>query len=126
MNNLPNQSIPNIVHFVSCVNDCPTVEEAASRPCMSRPCPTCPYRRNVKPWVDAWRWLINVFRLRERRVQSCHNAPHMICHGAVVAIAGGSSEILSADEFEQITPAPTLSVSQRRYDSMQPREKNLS
>lgn len=109
--------IPDFGRFVRFVEDCPMLEEAGPGPCMPRPCATCPFRRSSAPWVDAWRWLANVFRLREGRVQRCHNATALYCAGNVIAHGGGSADVYSAAEFERIEPAPSIDVSRDRYNA---------
>ena len=121
------QRLPDSAHdtpplsvFNQFVADCPVIDDAAGDPCMSSPCSTCPYRRTQSSWLNSWRFLVNVFRLRERRVQNCHSSPSLKCAGAVIAIAGGSADVCSADEFEAVDPCPDSEVS-RRYQAAQSR-----
>lgn len=87
------------------VDLCPKLEDAMPKPCRPRPCATCPYRKDRKPWMDAWRWLLNVFRIQEERVQQCHNDGRVACAGAVVCLGGGSPKVFSPFELSTLDPA---------------------
>ncbi len=116
--------IPSFSHFVDSVTDCPKLHDSLDRPCRPTPCSTCPFRKTDKPWIDVFRWAMNVFRVRQERVQDCHcdsGPTPRICHGIVVCIAGGSEEIHSAREFERINPGKLASNAGdacKRYDEM--------
>jgi hypothetical protein len=100
--------IPSLSHFVDSVADCPKLHDSLDRPCRPTPCSTCPFRKTDKPWIDVFQWVINVFRVRQERVQDCHcdsGTRPRICAGIVVCLAGGSEEIHSVQEFERIRSA---------------------
>lgn len=126
MNNDQPREIPEFAAFQRYVIDCPHVNDALAEPCTPRPCATCPFRRTRRPWSNAWRWLVNVFRLRLRRVQDCHNAPGVKCNGAVVAIAGGSADVYSPEEFERLVPAPSIASAKLRYDAAKAEAKGAT
>lgn len=100
------------------VDHTPTLAEVLDKPCRPRPCATCPYRKDRLPWMDAWRWLLNVWRVGGSRVQQCHNAKDLACAGAVVCLAGGSPVVFSPDELATLNGAalaPDQETMEARY-----------
>lgn len=105
--------------FTRSVLDCPQVERVMDQPCRPTPCRGCPFRKDRPVWLSPFNWLVNLFRLRDHRVQRCHADTASFCAGAVVAIAGGSPTVFNVAEFERIGPhdlARDLADAYERYN----------
>lgn len=94
---------PDWNRFRHMVDDCPKLDEAMGHPCMATPCPTCPFRKDRSVWMEAWQHLLNLFRVREGRVQHCHNDTHRVCFGSAIIVAGiDHPAIFNEEEFTTV------------------------
>lgn len=68
------------------------------------PCAGCPFRRDKLNWMDATRIELNVQRIRLALLQHCHQAPHLVCDGALRCAHGGDDLVMDIDELEALEP----------------------
>lgn len=83
-------------YFQRFVDDCQSLDSSMHRPCMPSPCPSCPFRRDRPVWLNAVTYVINLMRVNERKIQSCHKDCAKACYGSVILVdasSGGDADL---------------------------------